>query len=223
MIDFNGLLFDLDGTVLDTAPDFVTTINTLLKRYDRVQLDSEAVRNRVSDGSIGLLELAFNISPTDSNFETLQSELLTIYFEHAGKKTKMFPNINEILTECDLRTIPWGIVTNKHWLYTEILLTRLNLIDRAHCVICSDHVKEPKPHPESLELGIKHLGLRADDCIYIGDHSRDILAAKNAKMRSIVAAWGYINKDEKISYWDANWITLTPEKLFDLLFKELEY
>ena len=165
MIAFSGLLFDLDGTLLDTAPDFVTSVNSLLGRYERAHLDFDLIRNRVSDGSASLLELAF----------------------------------------------------------TERLLKRLNLINRARCVICPDHVKNPKPHPESLQLGSMHLNVKIDECIYIGDHSRDILAAKNAEMRSILAAWGYINKHEDISCWNADWIALTPKELFDLLFKELEF
>ena len=223
MIAFSGLLFDLDGTLLDTAPDFVTSINSLLGRHKRAHLDFDLIRNRVSDGSASLLELAFNVTPIDLNFDTLQNELLTLYLEHLGDNTKIFPHIDQILTECDQRALPWGVVTNKPWMYTERLLKRLNLINRARCVICSDHVKKPKPHPESLQLGSMHLNVKIDECIYIGDHSRDILAAKNAKMRSIVAAWGYINKHEDISCWNADWIALTPKKLFNLLFKELEY
>jgi len=223
VIDFNGLLFDLDGTLLDTAPDFVTSVNYLLEKYNQAHLDFEAIRNRVNDGSTGLLELAFNVTPIDPSFDLLQNELLDIYLKHLGDKTKFFPNMNQILTECDQRAIPWGIVTNKPWLYTKLLLTRLNLINRTRCVVCPDHVKQPKPHPASLELGSTHLGVSTDGCLYVGDHSRDMLAAKNAKMRSILAAWGYINKDEDISYWDADWIARTPKILFDLLFKEHEY
>ena len=105
MIAFSGLLFDLDGTLLDTAPDFVTSMNSLLGRHKRAHLDFDLIRNRVSDGSASLLELAFNVTPIDLNFDTLQNELLTLYLEHLGDNTKIFPHIDQILT-CLLYTSP---------------------------------------------------------------------------------------------------------------------
>ena len=218
---FDGLLFDLDGTLLDTAPDFISSMNVLMARHGEPKIGAEGIRLNVTNGSAGLIQHAFNVSPESREFKTLRNELLSIYEKHIVEKTALFPGIKQVLDECAERSIPWGIVTNKPWMYTETILEKLDLMDRVACAICPDHVQRPKPDPESLYLACKKLRLKPSQCIYIGDHIRDILAGSRAAMSTIVAAWGYIDPDENLSEWGANWIVERSQGLHKFLFEKM--
>ena len=123
-----------------------------------------------------------------------------------------------MLSECDARGIPWGIVTNKPWKYTEAALVQLNLMAGAATVICPDHVKQPKPHPEAILLACQQISIAPSDCLYVGDHVRDIEAGRAAGTRNIAAAWGYIEPGEDIVGWRADWIVNQSNQLHSLLF-----
>ena len=220
MIPFTSLLFDLDGTLLDTAPDFITSVNILLARHERAALPAATIRAQVTNGSAGLVESAFGRSVNDPDFESLRDELLAIYRVHLADETALFPGLDTLLLACEARAIPWGIVTNKPWEYTEAALVQLKLMQRAHCVICPDHVKKPKPDPESMYLACQQLERNPTDCIYVGDHIRDIQAGRQAGMTTIAAAWGYIDPDEDINDWGADWTVEQPADLLRLLFED---
>lgn len=218
MLEFKALLFDLDGTLLDTAPDFISALNIQLARHGRAALPDSAVRTSVTNGSVGLIQDAFGITPEHPQFEILREEFLSLYFANLADKTALFDGLEQVLSECDARGIPWGIVTNKPWKYTEAALVQLNLMAGAATVICPDHVKQPKPHPEAILLACQQISIAPSDCLYVGDHVRDIEAGRTAGTRNIAAAWGYIEPGEDIVGWRADWIVNQSNQLHSLLF-----
>ena len=220
MLDFKALLFDLDGTLLDTAPDFVSALNIQLARHNRSPLPDSAIRTSVTNGSVGLIQDGFNIDPSHAQFEPLREEFLELYFANLADKTALFDGLQQVLDDCSARDIPWGIVTNKPWKYTEAALVQLGLMEGAATVICPDHVTLPKPHPEAILLACQEVSLAPEDCLYVGDHVRDIVAGRAAGTRNIAAAWGYIEANEIVADWQADWIVDESQQLHSLLFDD---
>ena len=220
MINFKALLFDLDGTLLDTAPDFITALNRQLALHDLSSLPDEAIRRCVTNGSAGLIAAGFSMTQDDPRFGPLQAEFLELYFANLADRTALFEGLQSVLDECVVRGIPWGIVTNKPWRYTEATMVQLGLMDAAATVICPDHVKHAKPDPESIVLACSEIAIAPQDCLYVGDHVRDIDAGRAAGTRNIAAAWGYIEATENINDWQADWIVDQSHQLHELLFRD---
>jgi len=220
MINFKALLFDLDGTLLDTAPDFITALNRQLALHDLSSLPDEAIRLSVTNGSVGLIEAGFGMPQDDPRFEPLRAEFLELYFANLADRTALFEGLQPVLDKCVSSDIPWGIVTNKPWHYTESTLLQLDLMAGAATVICPDHVTHPKPDPEALFLACSEIATAPADCLYVGDHVRDIVAGRDAGMRTIAAGWGYIDGDEDILDWQADWVVDQSQQLYSLLFKD---
>ena len=218
MLDFKALLFDLDGTLLDTAPDFITAVNTQLKRHGHNPLVGDVVRTSVTHGSIGIIENVYNIKQDHPEFELLKEEFLELYLSKISEKTGLFDGLRQVLDSCGERNIPWGIVTNKPLRYTAPLMADLGLDKQSATTICPDHVANPKPDPEALILACSQIKIAPSDCIYIGDHIRDIQAGKSAGMRTIAAGWGYIEEFENITQWQADWVVEKSADLNSLLF-----
>jgi 2-phosphoglycolate phosphatase len=218
MLKFKALLFDLDGTLLDTAPDFISAINKQLQIRDRDSLINNTVRTSVTNGSVGIIESVYGIKQNDPEFEVLKEEFLELYLSNIAEKTSLFDGLKQVLDNCVKHSIPWGIVTNKPLRYTTPLLEELGLDQQSATTICPDHVSNPKPDPESLLLACSQLSLNPEDCIYIGDHIRDIQAGHSAGMRTIAAGWGYIEDSENINDWHADWIIEDSTQLNSLLF-----
>ena len=220
MLEFKALLFDLDGTLLDTAPDFITALNKQLELHGRAPLPDHAIRTSVTNGSIGLIQDGFGMAPDHPQFEILREEFLELYFANLADKTALFAGLQLVLDDCAARNIPWGVVTNKPWRYTESAMVQLGLMDVAATVICPDHVKHAKPDPESILLACSKIATAPQDCLYVGDHVRDIDAGRAAGTRNIAAAWGYIEASENIHNWQADWIVDQSQQLHELLFKD---
>jgi phosphoglycolate phosphatase len=218
MLDFKALLFDLDGTLLDTAPDFITAINTQLKRHGHNPLIGDVVRTSVTHGSIGIIENVYNIKQDHPEFEPLKEEFLELYLSNISEKTGLFDGLRQVLDSCVERNIPWGIVTNKPLRYTAPLMADLGLDKQSATTICPDHVANPKPDPEALILACSQIKIAPSDCVYIGDHIRDIQAGKSAGMKTIAAGWGYIEEFENITQWQADWVVEKSADLNSLLF-----
>ncbi len=219
MLDFKGLLFDLDGTLLDTAPDFITALNKQLGLHGREPLPDNAIRTSVTNGSVGLIQSGFKIDPSHEDFEALREEFLELYFANLADKTALFEGLQLVLDECRLREIPWGVVTNKPWRYTESAMVQLGLMEAAATVICPDHVAQTKPHPEPILLACSEISIDPVDCLYVGDHVRDIEAGRAAGTRNVAAGWGYIEQHENIANWQADWIVEESQHLHSFLFK----
>ena len=218
MLTFKGLLFDLDGTLLDTAPDFISAIQQMLQQRGVAKLADSELRNTVTNGSAGILYKAFGIDQDHPEFKTLQDEFLALYFAKIADQTALFPGLEKVLDNCKKNQIAWGIVTNKPWIYTQAVLQQLDLLDQSATTICPDHVSKSKPDPEGLILACSELSLSPTECLYIGDHSRDIQAGRSAGMRTIAAGWGYIDQNEIISDWQADWVVQESQHLNTLLF-----
>ena len=201
-----AVLFDLDGTLLDTAPDFVRVVNQQLHLHHMKSADPERIRETVSNGAKALINLAFGIDEGDEYFVNKHNELLDLYEQSIADETVFFPGIDLFLKELELRSIPWGIVTNKPSRFTLPLLEKLQLSERCSITICPDDVSKRKPDPESLFLACEKIACNPDKTIYVGDHARDIEAGQRAGMTTIAARYGYIDKPERVEDWKADFI-----------------
>ncbi|MEH6550991.1 MAG: HAD-IA family hydrolase [Pseudomonadales bacterium] len=217
MNTLKGILFDLDGTLIDTAPDFVSTLNTLLARHNKPSVDADSIRQTVSHGARALVTLGFGINPEDEGFEELRLELLDIYEGCLADSTRLFPGMEEVLDHIESLKLSWGIVTNKPSLYTDKILSALNLSTRAMAAVCPDHVRHTKPHPEPMYLACDIINCHPTQALYVGDHKRDIDAGRNAGMPTVAARYGYVDKPEQIELWRADYIIEQPGDLINLI------
>ncbi len=215
--NYQAVLFDLDGTLLDTAPDFTTSINQMLERHQRPTLTENDIRATITNGSAGLLSHAFQCNESDANFETLRTEFLDIYFTQLAKQTGLFPGLATLLEALGQRDIPWGIVTNKPRRFTQAILERLDLQPAPQSVVCPDDVEHNKPHPEPVLLACKQLGVAPHHTVFIGDHLRDIESGRIAGTATIAAAFGYIDADERPQDWGADYLVDDSRQLFGLV------
>lgn len=198
------VLFDLDGTLLDTAPDMGRALNRLRREQGCPPLGFEAIRPVVSHGSPGLLRLGFDIGPDDPTYVPLRDRFLDLYQRDLARDTRPFPGIPELLAWLESLDIPWGVVTNKPGWLTDPLLVALNLYQRAACVVSGDTLPQRKPHPAPLLHACLQAGVAASDCVYIGDAARDIEAGQRAGMHTVVARYGYIHAHEDAAAWGAD-------------------
>lgn len=210
-----AVLFDLDGTLVDTADDFVPVVHQLQKEHSRNALDPDVIRASVSNGSRALVRLALDIDENAEVFENARQRLLSLYGLILGKFARPYPGVTELLNTLSEQSISWGIVTNKPRAYTLPLLKTLSL--NAASIVCPEDVGTPKPHPESLHKACRELNCRESASIYIGDHSRDIEAGQRAGLFTIAAAYGYIEADDSPQAWGADLIAQRSGQLTDLL------
>lgn len=204
------VLFDLDGTLLDTAPDLAYALNQVLKQESRPALPMEALRPLVSHGARALLEYAYGTGPGDEGYEKRRQRLLYIYRANLARETRPFPGIPELLNAVEARQMNWGVVTNKPSWLTEPLLDALLLLERAACVVSGDTIEHSKPHPAPMLLACEQAGSHASECLYIGDAERDIEAGRNAGMATLIAGFGYVPGDTDLDAWNADGIVDSP-------------
>jgi phosphoglycolate phosphatase len=207
------ILFDLDGTLLDTAPDLADALNTVLAENQRSPLPFEDIRPVVSHGGVALIKLGFNMDSSDPAFAPLRQRLLDVYRENISRRTQPFPGISKLLDSIEQRGLNWGIVTNKPGWLTEPLLKDLGLFDRAACVVSGDTLEQRKPHPAPMLHASELANSRPEHCVYIGDAQRDIEAGNNAGMQTLVALFGYIQKDDDPYSWNASSLIEQPGDL----------
>lgn len=207
------ILFDLDGTLLDTAPDLADALNAVLAENQRSPLPFEDIRPVVSHGGVALIKLGFNMDSSDPAFAPLRQRLLDVYRENISRRTQPFPGISKLLDSIEQRGLNWGIVTNKPGWLTEPLLKDLGLFDRAACVVSGDTLEQRKPHPAPMLHASELANSRPEHCVYIGDAQRDIEAGNNAGMQTLVALFGYIQKDDDPYSWNASSLIEQPGDL----------
>ena len=212
----HAILFDLDGTLLDTAPDMIGALNLLRQEEGLEPLAFSAVRSSVSHGAVRLITVGFPSAQGDE-FERLRQRFLTIYSENLAAGTRLFAGLEQVLSAFEAEGLPWGIVTNKPGWLTEPLLERLDLARRACCVVSGDTVNERKPHPLPLLHAAAVTGVSPDHCVYVGDAERDIVAGRAAGMQTVVAGWGYLAEHDRPETWNAHGIVERPEDLMDWL------
>ena len=214
----DAVLFDLDGTLLDTAPDFLTAINRVLAERGLPARSEQAVRAAVSHGSAGLITAIFTIDSDHPDFEPLRQALLAHYRDCLADDTRPFPGMVGVLEALAARGIPWGIVTNKPAAYTDAIVARLSWPSPPATVVCPDHVARTKPDPEPILLACRQLDLPPGRAIYVGDHRRDIEAGREAGTATVAAAYGYLDNGENPADWGADHIIERADQLIDLLF-----
>ncbi len=199
-----AILFDLDGTFADTAPDLAAALNHVRGLYDLPPLPLEALRPQASHGSIGLLRRGFDVGPDSPNFSALREAFLAHYTAHICDRTTLFPGMAQLVDTLDQRGLPWGIVTNKPHRFTLPLMRALGYAERAACLISGDTCARAKPYPDPLLKACEIIGIAAANCIYLGDDLRDMVAAQTAGMRCIIAGYGYIDVQADLDSWRAN-------------------
>jgi phosphoglycolate phosphatase len=214
---YHGVLFDLDGTLIDTAEDFILCLNDLRHDSGLAPLPANEIRKVVSDGARAMITLGFDITESHPDFEKKKQLFLDLYLTNIARKSHLFKGLNDVLSWCENNEIPWGIVTNKPRLYSEALLNALKLEKRISTLICPDDVTQTKPNPEPLFKACDEIQLAPEQCLYVGDHARDIEAGKRAKMPTIAAAYGYVHSINEAQSWQADWCVESPEKLSTLL------
>lgn len=217
MKNVEAVLFDLDGTLIDTAPDFIWVLNTLRVEQGREALPEAVIRQQVSNGARALVTLGFQLTEGEAGFEPLRDRLLELYSQHLSVRSALFEGMNEFLLQLESRSIPWGIVTNKPSTYAEPLIENLKLAERCSCLICPDHVTHRKPHAEPLLKACEALQVSAPNTLYVGDHIRDIECGRNAGSTTVAALYGYIDQDDQPHNWNADHYVDEPSQLSELL------
>ena len=212
----HAVLLDLDGTLLDTAPDMVGAMNELRREESLDPLPFEQGRRLVSHGATALVRLAFP-KAAEPEFTALRERFLQIYSRRVCVETTIYEGVSESLGRLESAGIAWGVVTNKPSWLAKPLLERLALRQRAGVLVCGDTVAERKPHPAPLLLGANRLSVAPEECTYIGDAERDVLAARAAGMKVFVAMFGYIGVDERPMAWPATGWLDTPKAMCSFL------
>jgi len=205
-----AILFDLDGTLVDTAPDMGAALNNLLIEESLAPIPLEIIRPYVSQGALVLTRLGFSEQVPESEIEPLRLRYLDHYRSIVADDSVLFDGLEEVLNTLEKRNIPWGIVTNKPKWLTTPLLEQMALDKRAAVVICGDTLDKRKPHPLPLIVAAETIGIACDDCVYIGDDPRDIAAGRAARMKTLIASYGYIDRDARLDEWQAGGIIAHP-------------
>ncbi len=199
-----AVLFDLDGTLLDTADDLGNALNHVLNLKGLPSCPADTYRCVASHGSKGLLELGFGTQISQHDFEELKALFLAHYQENICMQTTLFPETEELLETLNTKSIPWGVVTNKPGFLTDLLLPHFDIFSHSKVNISGDTLEQRKPHPEPLLHAARIISAEPEQILYVGDAERDIAAANAANMTSVIAAYGYISTDDTPKEWQAD-------------------
>ena len=211
-----AVLFDLDGTLADTAPDLTYALNRVRGARGLPPIPLAATRPCASQGARGLIGVGFNLTPGDAGYDALRDEFLDNYAADLRRETRLFAGIPELLDRLEAGGYPWGVVTNKAERFTLPLLELLEVRSRAACVVGGDTTGKIKPHPEPLLAASRALGLAPGACIYLGDDERDVQAGRAAGMMTAIAMWGYLN-GQAPETWNADRMIEQPLDLLRFL------
>jgi phosphoglycolate phosphatase len=217
MKPIDAVLFDLDGTLLDSARDFHRIINRMLHEHGCPPIAFDDLRTQVSNGARAMVRHAFKLEQDSAAFASLHQQLLDYYAQDTCQESRLFDDIAALLEWLEASKIQWGIVTNKPRRFTLTLLETLNLSQRCASLICPDDVQTGKPDPEGLLLACSQLNANPARSVYVGDHLRDIQAGHAAGMITVAAAWGYLNAGERVEDWNSHYISYQPAELQPLL------
>jgi 2-phosphoglycolate phosphatase len=211
-----AVLFDLDGTLADTAPDLAYAINRMREARGQAQLPLSVMRPVTSHGARGLLNAGFGIAPDHPDYPALRQEFLQLYESDICRETRLFPGMPELLHALEARSLYWGVVTNKAERLTRLLLDELRLTSRCACIIGGDTTPHLKPHPAPLLAACSAIRRDAGACLYVGDDLRDIEAGRAAGMKVAAVRWGYLNGGDPAA-WNADWVLDEPHDVLRLL------
>ena len=213
----HAVLFDLDGTLIDSALDLGGAGNDLRERRGLPALPLSAFRPMTGAGARGMLGVALQITPEHAEFEALKDEYLAIYEARMTRLTRVFEDMAPVLDALDAARRPWGIVTNKHSRFAVPVAAAAGLQHRSRVLVCGDTTPHAKPHPEPLFEAARRLGVDPARCLYVGDDLRDVQAGQAAGMATVAAAWGYLGVGEPVEAWGAQHVVHSPDELLKLL------
>ena len=213
----HAVLFDLDGTLVDSALDLGGAGNDLRERRGLPPLPLEVFRPLTGTGARGMLRVALGTTPEDADFEALKDEYLAIYATRLTRLTRVFDAMAPVLDALDAAALPWGIVTNKHSRFAEPVVAGTGLATRSRVLVCGDTTARAKPFPDPLLEAARRLAVDPAHCLYVGDDLRDIQAGRAAGMGTAAAAWGYLGDGEPIEAWGADHLARTPAGLLGVL------
>ena len=215
-----AVLFDLDGTLIDTAADFIRIIQQMCRDEGRDVVDADLIRTQVSEGARAMVKLVYpELNVEDPIFLAHRQRFLDLYGADIAVDTDLFEGMYPLLKQLEQNNIPWGIVTNKPRGLSESLLEALSLTERCAVLVCPEDVSKTKPDPEPMYLAAKQINIAPEQCIYVGDHPRDIDAGRYANMYTILAAYGYLplqHKDD-LAAWQADAIVNNVTELHQLI------
>jgi phosphoglycolate phosphatase len=211
------VLFDLDGTLADTAPDMARALNLQLARHGRPALPLETIRPHVSHGARAMMRIGFALEAGDADYAALRQEYLDIYGDNLALETAPFPGVPQLLESLEARCVHWGVVTNKPAWLTEPLMSALGLAARAACIVSGDTAARPKPHPDPVLHACALIGVRPRECWTVGDARRDIAAGRAAGTGTLAALFGYLGEDDDPASWGADGMIRTPLEVLEWL------
>ena len=212
-----AVLFDLDGTLIDSAPDLAGAGNEMRAARGLPALPYELFRPLVGSGARGMVGIALKVAPADEGYAALRDEFLQRYEARMTVETRIFADMPPVLDMLRAMDLPWAIVTNKAARFAEPLVQALGLDRGAAALVCGDTTPHSKPHPAPLLEAARRLGVGPGDCVYVGDDLRDVQAGRAAAMGTVAAAWGYLGAGEEIEAWGADHIIHAPMELLKLL------
>jgi phosphoglycolate phosphatase len=211
------VLFDLDGTLIDTAPDLVACLNKTLIEYDFPPVSFDFVKPNGSFGAVAMIDASIDKNVDEATRERMLDAMLTLYENNIATHSDFFDGMREVLAFIESHPIPWGIVTNKRTRFTVPLIHAFDLSSRAACVISGDSTPTPKPHPAPLFAACEQAGVIASECVYIGDAAHDIVAGNAANMRTLAAVYGYLQPNDQPENWGAEALIHSPAQLLTWL------
>jgi len=212
-----AVLFDLDGTLVDSAPDLAGAANALRSQHGLPALPYETLRPLVGTGARGMVGAAFGVAPGDAGFEALRDAFLDLYAQRLLQATTPFAGVSTLLAALDAAGLPWGIVTNKATRFAQPLVAGLPLLAATATLVAGDTTPHAKPHPAPLLEAARRLAVAPSDCLYVGDDHRDVLAGRAAGMATAAALWGYLGVGEPASAWGADLLLDQPGDLLKSL------
>ena len=214
-----AVLFDLDGTLLDSAPDLSAAAQRMLAQRGLPSLPLQRYRPMVSSGARGMIQVAFGVGPTHPDFEPMRKEFLGYYEQALLVDSVLFDGVTELLNELAARGMPWGVVTNKIERFTHPIVSQLAGFDAAATVVCGDTTAHPKPHPAPLLEAAKRMGVAPNACCYVGDDERDVQAGQAAGMATVAVRYGYLGEAQGRFPWGADHAIDAPTDLLSVLKK----
>ena len=216
-----AVLFDMDGTLLDTAPDFVAVCQAMRAARDLPPLDEQLIRDVVSGGARAMVSVTFGLEVGAEGFEALRLEFLERYQQHCAVLSRPFDGMPELLEDIERAHLQWGVATNKPVTFAEPIMQRLGYAERSRVLVCPDHVTRSKPDPEPLLLACSQLGIDPSRVLFIGDDLRDIESGRDAGTKTAAVRYGYIHPEDNPAHWGADVIVDHPRELIDVLDRAL--
>jgi 2-phosphoglycolate phosphatase len=208
-----AVLFDMDGTLLDTAPDFIAICQAMLAERGFPRVDDKLIRDEISGGAKAMVSAAFAMSPDAPEFEALRLEFLARYQTDCAVHSKLFDGMAELLGDIEKANLIWGVVTNKPVRFAQPIMEQLGLSERSALLICPDHVTKSKPDPEPLLLACKMLDLDPASVLFVGDDLRDIESGRDAGTKTAAVRYGYIHPHDNPDHWGADVVVNHPLEL----------